>query len=204
MSTFGDMITRISDELKRSDITTAQIENAIISSVEHYARYRLFFNETVTTQSTTASQNYIDVPTDFVEEDMLEITVGSNTYELQKIEYTELIKMGQGNTSTGQPVFYAYYRDRFRLHPTPNNTYTVTIHYVKKLATLVDSTDSNEWTNDAEELIRIRAKKDIFMNHIRNYPAARIMDEYEKEAFNSLMGYSNRITGTGRIKARYL
>lgn len=200
-ATFLQMTTRIQSEMSR-DFTTAQVQAAILTAIEHYQTKRFWFNEDVATLATVASQNYVALPTDFIEEDALEITVGSSKYKLDKKMYSEILEWDR-STSTGQPQMYAYYKDRFRFFPVPGSIYTLTLHYIKKLPELVSSSDNNSWTNECEELIRLRVKKDLYII-ARNVKAAQDMGALEQQALSKIESLNFRKVSTGNIKARYL
>jgi hypothetical protein len=57
MSTYGDMVSRVNDELARSDLTT-QVQGGIMRAIRYYERRRWWFNETSFTFSTVLGQEY--------------------------------------------------------------------------------------------------------------------------------------------------
>lgn len=208
--TYGDIQARIADELNRSDLTS-QIQKAIISAVKHYDQDRTWFTEERATALTVVSQNYVGVPSDFVYEDKLQITVGAVLYTLMKIPYDEWA-LKSVITTTGQPTEYAYYQDRFYLFPIPGSAYTLTISYVKTLAELSADTDTSGWT-DAEEMIRSRAVSDVRMNILHDDNARGEAIRFAPSGCYSITEYSamNRFFArrdtkvmTGRLKASYL
>ena len=170
--TFKNIKDRIADELNRGDLTS-QISKAVISAMEHYERERWWFEETISTAvSTVAAQNYVTdaVISSLATVDLVQITVGSAKYRLDKIEYDEWA-LQQTSTTSGQPTEYTYYQDRLYLYPTPGSIYVLTISGVQRLATLSGDSDSNGFTNYCEELIRQRAKADIRCNVILDQSA---------------------------------
>jgi hypothetical protein len=213
--TYGQIQTRIADELHRTDLT-AQIKLAIVSAVEHYERERFWFTESITTSvTTTIGQNYIAMPSDMVNIDKIQITVGTSKYNLTRIGYDEWADKASTSTTSGQPTEYSVYQDRIYLFPTPGSAYTVTLSYVDRLTTLSGSSDANGWTNYAEELIRQRAKADILINQLRYPPAIQeagafgargeqFLSGIEKGAYQNLRMESDDRVGTGRVKVRYL
>lgn len=208
--TYADIQARIADELNRSDLTS-QIQKAIISAVKHYDEDRTWFNEERATALTVASQNYVGVPSDFISEDKLQITIGSVLYTLLKIPYDEWA-VKSAFTTSGQPTEYAYYQDRFYLYPTPGSAYTLTISYVKILTELSAGTDTNGWV-DAEEMIRSRAMADVKINVLHDMPARAEAGSLAKTGCYAITEYSamqrflaRRDTKvmTGKLKASYL
>ena len=64
--------------------------------------------------------------------------------------------------------------------------------------------DSNAWTTEAEELIRLRAKADLFENVIRDYAEADRMRAREMEVLMSMNSLNNARTASGFVVAEYL
>jgi hypothetical protein len=74
----------------------------------------------------------------------------------------ETIDTAQTGQDIARPDYFAYYKQNIRLYPIPDAVYTMTMAYVYKLTALSSGSDSNAWTTDAEELIRCRAKADLY------------------------------------------
>lgn len=191
MSDYGTMQTRIADELARSDLTS-QIRLAILSAIRHHERKKLKFNQTTGTFSTVASQEYYsssdlaDIP-NIVRIDAAKITSGGTNYPLMERDFSEIDALNEG-TTTDLPEFYAYYKQQIRLSAVPDAAYTVTLAYVKKLTALSASGDTNAWMVDAEELIRLTAKIDLFINVIRTVDQTEIdrLKQREIEVLDAL------------------
>lgn len=202
MATYLETQQRIADEINRDDLTS-NIRQEILSAIEYYKQRRFWWNETTATTTTVASTNYVSLPSDFVDLDIIQITVGSNTTVLDQVLYSDIVKWDI-NGQTGQPTSYALYQDRVRLYPTPNSTYTITFHYVKALTALSADADTNAWLTDGEELIRLHAKKLLYANKIRNAKAAQDMAALEELTLLRLESRNQRRVTTGRLKASYL
>lgn len=202
MATYIETQQRIADEISRDDLTT-NIRQEILSAIEYYKQRRFWWNETTGTTTTVASTNYVSLPSDFVDLDILQITVGSNTTLLKQETYEAIVDWDI-NGQTGQPTSFALYQDRVRLYPTPNDAYTLTFHYVKALTALSDDADSNAWLTEGEELIRLHAKKMLYANKIRNAKAAQDMAALEELVLLRLESRNQRRVATGRLKASYL
>lgn len=206
--TYGDMKTRIADELARSDLTS-QIALAVLSSVKHYERRRFYFNEgRASTFSTVAGQEFYgsadlaDIP-NYLDIDTLRITISSNsnyTLDPKTYEYLDEINVG-GTTTRGQPVFYSNYAQQIRLYPVPDAVYTMRISGVKALTALSADADTNAWTTDAEDLIRHRAKWDIYANVTGDIQQAGVMKQNEQEALTALLGVNTMRAATGFLTA---
>jgi hypothetical protein len=195
------MSDRIADELARDDLTT-QIQRAIKSAVRHYSRERFWFNEARSTASTTSSTEFYAVPSDFLEPDILKITVQSYDYPLIERDWEYLEEVDSSNY-IGQPTDWGYFANQFRVYPVPDGMYVLTLSYLKSLETLSATTDTNAWMVEGEELIRARAKWDLYANILMEPDSASMMKQIELEAFSSIKGRSNARMSTGKIRPTY-
>ena len=207
MSDYGTMKNRIANELARTDLT-AYIPTAIQSAISHYERKRFFFNEGIDAFSTVVGQDNYGVsdgiPSDIKSIDLLEATVNSYKYRIEKRTYSYIRELNWGpNSFRHQPEEWAYYGDKIYIYPYPGQIYTMTISYLKKLSALSDDADTNSWMTEAEELIRQRAKADLEINVIReNQPniVGNFLSPLEKIAFTSLFGETVDKVSSGKIR----
>lgn len=197
---YGDMQDRIADELIRNDLTS-QIKKAIQTAIRNYERERFHFNETRATASTVDGQEYYDLPDDFISMDSLTVTITDRQYPLipRTWQYIEDISWG-GKTWQGYPQDYAIYAGQFRLYPIPNGAYELELAYIKKLAELEDRSDTNEWMNQGEELIRCRAKRELFMHVIYDMELSQVMQSAETQALKSLYDRYGKYALTTKLR----
>ena len=207
MSTYGTMQDRIADELNRTDLTS-QIQNAIQSSINFYRTRRFRFNEARAVRNTAANDEYVGLPTNFLELDTLGVTVNSRYYQLLRKthDYLDEINWGAG-TWTGFPTLYALYEENLRLYPIPDDTYELKLTYMKDLDDLSATADTNAWMTNGEELIRTHAKIDLLESVIRgpeaNQEAVRLRAR-EDQVLRVLDYSSTKVRATGRIRPSYL
>jgi hypothetical protein len=155
--TYGDMQTRISNEIGfRSDLTT-QIQLAIQTAIAKYEREYFYFNGVYAQNAfnTVANQEF------YTASDYAPL----GTMAPRNWSYLEDISVNPAVTST-IPVDYAYEAKTLRLYPIPSGSYPITLTGTQRLATLSLTTDTNAWMTDAEALIRCEAKADLFDNYI--------------------------------------
>jgi len=170
MASYNDMQVRIADELARTDLTT-QIQKAILSAVEFYKDDRFWFNEgevTLNTVAGTANQPLPTSPTAIGEIDVVTATVSGERYEVHEASYDWIRENQDLTTFMGQPYKYAIFEEDIWYYPIPDAVYVITFSGLIYFATMTTGSDSNAWTNEAEELIRTRAKWDLNTNVIRN------------------------------------
>lgn len=208
MTTYAVMRSRIADELARGDLTT-QIASAIQSAIKHHERKRFYFNEVIGTFSTVNAQEWYS-STDAawiataVDIDSLRVTISGRPFPMDKRTMAEMEDVSAGATMTGTPSDWCYYRQQVRLYPTPNGVYTVTGSYIQRLTALSADGDSNAWTTDAEELIRLRAKIILFRDVIRDtgaFQEAERLAPFEAEALRQLQTETAMRAGSRTILA---
>jgi len=202
VATYLETQTRIANELNRSNLGD-EIKLAILSAIDYYGKRRWWWNEYVGTLSTVASTAYVALPSDFVDLDELQVTVNGTKRRICRTSYVDILAMRE-NSSTGEPTDFDLYQDRIELYPIPNAIYTLTISYVKTLTVLSADADTNAWLDEAEELIRLHAKKDLYANKIRDMSMAKDMQALEDSTLLRMESLNQRRTTTGRTRAYYL
>lgn len=168
MATFYATVTRILDELNRTDLT-AQAGAAIRSAIEFYSNEDWGFNETVTSQTVTSYSN--DLPSDFRAEVFVGIDYQNRRYKACPISYDDWADGWDAN-STGFPSHYTLWGSKIYLDPTPDRTYTLHLAYCHTLPDLSDS-GTNGFITELEEVIRMRAEADLLLNVIRGPEASQ-------------------------------
>lgn len=197
MSDFAGLISRVADDVNRTDINT-QISQQIQGAIRHYRKFPFWFNEEVTTLTASSSATSLTVPSDYLETVELYIKVGNFPLKMLNRGLDEVVGGRPPNGS--QPNRYCYYKDRFELNCQVNQQYEFPLYYVKELATLSASSDTNLWTTTGEDLIVFRAEKMIYANVIKDKAQAKIASDLEREAKTSLLGFRDQKIGTGQAK----
>src|SRR6478609_1432785 len=208
MSTYGDLKTRIADEMKRTTLTT-QIQNHVLDAVKFYGATRFALNEKQGTITTIAGTRYYDantvapgtLPADIAEIDTIICTVSGREYPLRRASQSELNDIDGGTSLAGDPTQFAWYAGKLRLYPTPSAARVLTLSYQYILTAMSSSGDTNFWTNEAEELIRCRAKKTLCMHVTMDAEMAGAMAVGEREALAELKKAARKLQASGHVKA---
>lgn len=204
MATYGDMKARIADELSRTDLS-AQIASEIQSAIFYYQDDRFYFDQRrdVTFNTVTGQEFYTSTDiTNFnllIDLDAVTVTVNGNRFNVKPWPYPDLEMISVTTTTQGEPNYYAIYAQQMRLYPIPQQVYSIRLSGVFSLAAPVLDADSNAWTNDAEELIRARAKKKVNLNYIKDTEQATIDQTSETEAYNGLINRTAKYLSTGQL-----
>lgn len=206
--TLGDMVSRIGDELVRTDLDT-QITAAITSAIEHYRSERWWFTEVRDkTLSLTNSLEFYPLFDDFAELDQLRIIIGRNFIPVDQQHY-DTIQTWQTNNIFGQPTDFAIYDNLLFMYPIPSQPYTLLMSYVKEVPLPTSPVDTNEFFTYGEEMIRARARADVMVNVLRDDMA---LQEYlmmgaepfysrrESIAYQAMRGRSERRVSGARIR----
>lgn len=191
MANYADMQARILDELANDgDLTASQVNNAIQDAIKYYERNEWWFNSNISTFSTVSDQeyytlaNFSDLPSSVSLLAMTVSVTGVNN-SLRGVDFQSINDVQTGQVK-GIPRFFAYFDQALRLFPIPSAVYTLTVAYVYRLPALVNGTDENAWTNDAEELIRQSAKRRLAMNILFADEIAGRCKILETEAYDGL------------------
>lgn len=180
MATYGDLQTRIKNEIGRTtdpDIDSAVV-NAIADAITYYSATPFWFLETSQDIANISGTASYSLPTDYramVSVSQGGLTAGSDLLPIKAIHidrYRDLVDTV--STTTGQPSAYALYGTTILLYPTPNAAYYTRVYYTRAIEALSSDISTNEWTNEAEPLIRTRAKIDLFINYIRDADGSEI------------------------------
>lgn len=191
MSTYADMRARIADELANDgDITAAQINNAIQTTIASYEGDTWWFNTRTVTFSTLAGGELYSSTPSSTFQDIVNIQAlrCSNNGSLQIVTPVDDLTINdvQDGSVTGTPIYYSRVTNQIRLYPIPDATYVMQMTYTYKLPALSADTDSNFWTTDGEEMIRQGAKKRIALDILASDQIAQRCAVMEKEAYQGL------------------
>lgn len=199
--TYGNLQSRIADDLNRTDLTS-QIKENILLAIQHYKGERFWFNETSTTLASVTSQGYVTAPTDIIRIDHFYITISGRNIEMLPEDLDSVI--GYRPTTNGRPRAFCYYQDRFELDRLADQIYSMPLYYVKELSQLSSDSDTNNWTTNAEDVVVFHAEKMLYANVIKDTEKAQTAGALETAALTELRSRAKARTTTGYTKAYYL
>jgi hypothetical protein len=208
-NTYAVMQARIADELDRADLGS-QIQNAIQDAIGFYERKYFYFtsNPQAFTFSTVAGQEYYgnaDNPLILTVPDIYRLN--GSFYGLRrplhKRSWEYIDNISTLTTSRAQPVDWAYNGEEIRLYPIPDNAYVITAAADPRPARPAANNDAGVWMNDAEALIRTRAKLYLLKNVIRAADMeaeVALLTSQEREEYAALAGETASREATGQIE----
>lgn len=212
--TFGDMKTRIATELDRSDLTSP-IADAVVSAIAYFSTYRFWFNERKIVFTTVDGQDEYQLP--IVDSGGLPIRVleidqlifvdsGGSRYVLEPRPWQYVNAQKWNTTDTGKPDIYTFHHGKIILWPPPDDAYTIegsVLADINQITSASGSSATNEWMTVGEEMIRCRAKGDLYENTIRNPERAAAMLGIASAAMQRLQSQTDRIKNLGGVTPWY-
>lgn len=186
---YGQLQARIADEVLGSP-TTAQIQNAIGDAISEYERESFWFNQirsfgdvtgSVSNFQTVAGKEFYsadDLPVlaNFPHISKISVLAFNNRYALIPRTPQWMDDQSISPSWNGLPTDWTWHSNALRIYPIPNDAYPLIIDATIRFAPLTDSTDYNPWTNRGEALIRMEAKRLLFVNITRNPTQAAVME----------------------------
>lgn len=207
MATRSDIEAQIADDLARSDLTT-QISNAVNAAIRAYRFERLGFNEAYrVTASLSVSTAFIaltDISPRFRKIDRIRLLRNSNDYiDLYHRDYDWLMSR-QDAYALSMPMEFAVYNNSIHFDSFSDTTYTLAIDGIKELGSAASASysaaDASAWFNDARELIRHRAKREVYAHVLKDMELAAASAAAEKEAYDMLKSELGEVATTGSIR----
>lgn len=204
MPSYIDLQNRIATDLTRTDLAS-QIQNAIQDAIKHYEHDRFWFNTTraltfatVNAQSAYGASDLAQIPT-LIRIDHLFLPLGNSVFDLDYYEPDQFEYIA-ANGAPGKPTCYTYVDSQILLWPVPNAVYTLRPHMHYRLSALSNSTDSNAWCNEAEQLIRTHAKLILYMDVLEDNDGAGRMQAKIQSLKDKLDFESSARESSGRIR----
>jgi hypothetical protein len=187
MSTFLETVTRISAELRRSNLGDA-VKQAINDAIDEAAKTRFYFNEMHLNFPTIVGQEY------YTDLGLVELDAGWYLNGTQQMP-VDVINQFDANLffGSGAPAgplqLIARYGGQLRLYPIPSTIYTVYVDGFGKLTPnpLVNDADTNAWLSEGEQYIRALAKRNLLRDTIRDYGEARVLEGVSEDYKQALV-----------------
>ena len=138
---YSELQTTIANYLARSDLS-AQIPD-FIRLAEFRLRREVRIRQMLksVTTSTTASDNTIELPTDFLE--VRDMFVVGNPSQPLSYAAPSVLTANSRSTESGKPSQYTVLASEFQLSPVPDSNYTVQLLYYAAPTVLSDTNASN-------------------------------------------------------------
>ena len=206
MATRYTLEAEIVDDLQRSDLTT-QVTKAVATAIKAYEEERFFFNEayavSVTLSSSVAFLALSALPTRILQFDRVRLKQSTNTYsDLCKRDYSWIMAR-QDVVALAQPYEYCIYNEKLMFDSYAASNYTLVLDGLKSLGNSASNTYSTSssiaWFDNAYELIRHRAKRELYMHVLKDANLAAASKLAEDDEYRLLKNKSYGREATGQI-----
>jgi hypothetical protein len=206
MTTRSDIEAEIADDLARTDLTS-QITAAVNTAIRSYRFERLGFNEaykvTATLSTSADVMTLASISVRFRKLDRLRIVRAAGDYlDLYHRDY-DWIMSRQDVRVVCQPAEYAVYNNAIHFDSMADQDYTILLDGIKELgnpSASYSAGDTSAWFNDGRELIRHRAKRELYANVLKDMELAAAAGAAEKEAHRIIKAELGEQISTGFIR----
>lgn len=198
---------KIADDLARSDLTT-QITDAVEIAIKAYEEEPFWFN-TVYRSSATLSSSLANIAlssltTRFLNFDRIRINSGGTAdIDLYRRDYAWIMTR-QDAPTYAIPMEYCIYDEKLMFDSYADQNRTLHMDGVVSLGNTASNSysvaDTTAWFNEARELIRHRAKREIYLHVLKDAEMAAAAKVSEDDAFNTLKSKSNQRASTGFLR----
>lgn len=201
MTTYAALVDRIQAEIDNDEITDTFAQNAILTAIAHYDDERFTWNLGYSQANTAAGTPRYALPTGFVEASSLVIEINGYDHPLTRKTPKQIDDMMGDTGFTGQPDYYAIHREELMLYPVPDDTYVLKMRFLDTLAELSADGDSNAWTTTAEDMIRYKAKAELYLDILHNPTLAALFDNKAEQSYVKLKSRTTRYHASGKMKS---
>jgi hypothetical protein len=192
---------KVQDPDMTGSLTSAIITDEINRSISFYEKSRFNFNEAQSDITLTADTQVVpSIPSDLSSPlyvNALMLIDSQVKITLQKLSPTDFFNRDQDQT--GRPYFWTYRNSEFLLLPLPQEAYTLKFRYLKTYTALSGDTDTNDFTDNAEDLIMLHTVKNIYAEDKQDPESAAYYQALEDIELKSIMERSNDFNSSGYL-----
>lgn len=193
MTTLGQLIDLIADDINRSDLDT-QILQAINDSIDILNTKKVWYTQTTANVTLSAGDTIIttseNLPTDIKSIRFMKTTINSDTYPVTEKDITEVENLN-GGTTTGDPVHYAWWANSLYIYPEPESANVLTIYYNKSYPAISDTASTNDHITYATNYLRDNAEALLYSRVLKNSHEANERASFANKHLNDLLQESD-------------
>ncbi len=190
MSTFGQMVANIREDLDRGSSYDPRIKRAIADAIHFYRNRRVGFNIKRAYATVTSGREYVSLPTDWIEADFLQLQDGTRREPLDEVTYDWIEDRLGPTDERAEPYKFAIQNRTLRLYPIPDRTYTLMFSFqyeLKDVSVSASDNATNAWLTEGKQLIRTHAKSELYVHYIGGAEAVAMGQLLRNECSDHLL-----------------
>lgn len=206
MATFGEIQTNVSKRLldaSNTSVSSSDVAASINNSIRYWKYRNFWFNQISDTVTLTATDGTIPLTGSYLmplhDDGGFVIEYSNMRYPLTKISDQQYNSIFLDN-GYGLPSVYARIGQSYEVYPLPDLAYTCRREYLKEYTALVNSSDTNDFTNYADRLIMLWSCADLVFEIRRDSDAETYFRSAAKDEYNLLQLMTEKSNSTGEIQ----
>jgi len=206
---YSSMVARIRTDLNRGGQHDTRIKQAIVDAIRFYRARRFGFNQKRATTTLTPNNEFISLPTGWLEVDALVLEDQPARFRdpLEEKSFAWIDDESGATDVTGQPEVFAIQNRQIRFYPIPDRSYSLVMSFLYELREVSFSASdaaTNAWMVEGEELIRKHAMGDMLVLYIGGDQirvGQMLRDECSAVLAPALEAQAAREATSGRMRA---
>jgi len=202
---FGQIQSNVSRRLLDSGnvaVSASEVQDAINASIKYWKFRRFWFNEGFQSQTMTAQNALIPLPTDFLvpskENGGFEIQYGDMRYVLKKVTAAVYDGLWLQN-GYGLPAWYSRLATSYNVYPIPDQAYQINCYYLIEYGDLSDADDENDFTIYADRLIMLWTLANLSAELLQDDKMEAYYREAANDEYRNLRVMTNKSNATGSL-----
>jgi|TARA_R100000995_G_scaffold83839_1_gene60820 hypothetical protein len=190
--TFTTLKTAIQDYVQSTETTfVSQLPRFIINAEERILKECQLDVFRKSSQGTASSGNsYLQKPADFLSQNSLSVINSSNKEFLLYKQVTLLQDFTPNPATTGVPKYYGDWDEStFLLAPTPNDNFTMELHYFYRPDSITTTASGTTWLGDNAELALLYGSLSEAYTFLKGEPD--LMKQYTDRFIESIQWLKN-------------
>jgi hypothetical protein len=190
--TFTTLKTAIQDYVQSTETTfVSQLPRFIINAEERILKECQLDVFRKSSQGTASSGNsYLQKPADFLSQNSLSVINSSNKEFLLYKQVTLLQDFTPNPATTGVPKYYGDWDEStFLLAPTPNDNFTMELHYFYRPDSITTTASGTTWLGDNAELALLYGSLSEAYTFLKGEPD--LMKQYTDRFLESIQWLKN-------------
>lgn len=210
MATFGELKTQVSGRLLDPNsvaVSSSDVAASINQSIKYWKVHEFDFNKFKDSVTLTLQDGTIPLTGDFLApvdaEGAFNIEYSSQRYNLVKVSEDQYNAKWRGN-GYGIPQIFARIGQSYEVFPLPDRAYTLNRHFLKDYTDLSDSSDTNDFTINADRLIMLWSVANLIAEFRQDEKMETYFRNAARDEAENLGVLTDKLETTGRLETENL